>query len=263
MTHRHRPFPRKALSSSTPRLEPYHLRPIEPARLPASLSQMAPFLTHRRSMTAPFLTDRRLPSVALPQSKLPASALPFHNRRQARRRPGSSSQIHQQSPRGSAVGHPRGLNPRYAPDHPFTCARPIRTRSRPAPGRSARAALVPLTHRGHQCRHVSLTHTTILPLPQSSIRHAHPLLSPNHYRLLTAQLHPNQTKQQAQSSGWMHIVTAPVPPTLHSPCRHYFTCNSLSILRCSRISIFSYGDVDTYLLAVQPFHASLRCIPLP
>jgi hypothetical protein len=59
----------------------------------------------------------------------------------------------------------------------------------------------------------------------------------------------------------MDIVTAPVPPTLHSPCRHYFTCNSLSILRCSRHSIFSYADVDTNLLVVQPFHASLRCIP--
>ncbi|KAJ7895736.1 hypothetical protein B0H13DRAFT_2338704 [Mycena leptocephala] len=48
--------------------------------------------------------------------------------------------------------------------------------------------------------------------PQSSICHAHPLLGPNHYQRLTAQLHPNQTKQQPQSSGRKHM--APVPQTI-------------------------------------------------
>jgi hypothetical protein len=144
-------------------------------------------------------------------------------------------------------------------DHPFTrarphalppCSRPLRPcRARAA--YPARPSMPPrLSDSYHHLAASSIRDPPCPPSPQPK-----PLLT------LDCGASPHQTKQQAHSSGRMHIVTAPVPPTLHSPCRHYFTCNLLSILRCARYSIFSYGDVDTYPLAVQPFHASLRCIP--
>jgi hypothetical protein len=94
-----------------------------------------------------------------------------------------------------------------------------------------------------------------VPLPVAAINAAtsplnhtatHFLLS--HYQALTEKpLNQTQsTFQQVRSSRQLHIVAAHVPPTLH--------------LSPSTLSNSEAGDADTYLSAVELFHASLQCI---
>ncbi|KAJ7895764.1 hypothetical protein B0H13DRAFT_2523683 [Mycena leptocephala] len=168
MTHRHRPFPRKALSSS-----------LKPSPRTAQCFQLNPpacrhlFRFHNGPSTAPFPTDRRPPSVTLLNPNCSPVHSPFTTRAKLGAAPVPLFKSTRQSLCRSVIAQPRRPNPCHAPDHPFTCARPIRTRFRPAPGRSARAAY---PSRPSTPPRRSLTHTTISPLPLNP-RSAMPTLS--------------------------------------------------------------------------------------